>query len=676
MTARGKADGIASDAGIAPGTIIGEGFIHGRNLIVEDGVSIGCEVSVGHNVVIHTGTVLGDGVKVGDNTVLGRRPSAAATSTLEMAGELPGLEIGPGSIIGAAAVLYVGTTIGAESFIADGAQVRERCRIGRRVIIGHNVTVENDCQVGDFTKLQTNAYVTARTTIEENCFIAPCVVTSNDNYVGRTEERHGKIKGPHIKRGARIGAGAVLLPGVVVGQEALVAAGAVVTKDVPPYTVLMGIPARPVRKVPTEQATFPETGLPTKPAHLRAKMGNPPTKESDGQGDVPSFDLREQYSGLHEDLLPVLEEVMAGGHFILGEHVKQLEEEVAAYTGTVHGVGVANGSDALHLSLMACGIGPGDQVMVPAFTFFATAGAVVRAGARPVFVDVDPETFNIDVTKAKAAVTPRTKAVIPVHLYGQPAAMDELMALARERGLRVIEDSAQAIGASLSGRPVCSFGDLGCLSFFPTKNLGAFGDGGMVVTSDADLADKICMLRAHGSRPKYYHHLLGYNSRLDELQAAVLRVKLKRLAEWTKRRQDIAAEYGRLFAEAGLTGTVRLPVVAASCVHVYHQYTIRTSRRNELQKHLAVAGVDTAVYYPLPLHLQPVFKGLGYREGDLPVSERLCGEVLSLPMFPELTAEQQTYVVEQIAAFYGGAAAAHEAASTAHGSSTNEGSNR
>lgn len=369
---------------------------------------------------------------------------------------------------------------------------------------------------------------------------------------------------------------------------------------------------------------------------------------------VPCFDLRQQYSELREFLLPALDELMATGHFILGENVGLLEEEIACLTKTKYAVGVANGSDALNLALMACGAGPGDEVIVPAFTFFATAGSVARAGATPVFVDVNPDTFNIDVDKVEAAISPRTKAIIPVHLYGQAADMPRLLKLAREYGLKVIEDAAQAIGATYDGKPVCSEGDLGCLSFFPTKNLGAFGDAGMVLTNDQELAEKIRVLRVHGSRPKYYHHVLGYNSRLDELQALILRIKLKRLDEWTKKRQALADNYTRLLIEAGLSGETRPPLVARGNVHVYHQYTVRSKRRDELQKNMANAGVGTAVYYPLPLHLQPVFKKLGYNAGDLPVSEALSRQALSLPMFPELTLGEQHYAVQAMSDFFNG----------------------
>lgn len=367
---------------------------------------------------------------------------------------------------------------------------------------------------------------------------------------------------------------------------------------------------------------------------------------------VPAFDLSQQYAMLRDELLPALDAAMVGGNFILGHNVTLLEQEISNYTTTAFGIAVANGSDALHLALLACGIGPGDEVIVPAFTFFATAGAVARAGATPVFVDVDLGTFNIDVSQVASAITPRTKAVIPVHLYGQPADMASLMQTARSHGLYVIEDAAQAIGAKHAGQSVCTFGDLATLSFFPTKNLGAFGDAGMVVTDVPELAERVRTLRVHGSKLKYFHETLGYNSRLDEIQAVVLRTKLRRLNQWITARRQLADTYDRLIAERGLQDFVSTPTQIEGNDHVFHQYTIKAVHRDDLQVHLSQAGIGTAVYYPLPLHLQPVFEGLGYTRGQLPNSEQLSREVLSLPMFPELRPDQLEYVVDMIAMFY------------------------
>lgn len=361
--------------------------------------------------------------------------------------------------------------------------------------------------------------------------------------------------------------------------------------------------------------------------------------------NVPAFSLTEQFEEIGPEVMAAVEKVLRSGHYILGPEVEAFEHEMADYVGVKHAIGVANGSDALNLSVMALDIGPGDEVLVPTFTFFATAGAVARAGATPVFCDIDLDTFNIDVTDARKRVTGRTKAIIPVHLYGCPADMDGVMALANEFGLKVIEDAAQAIGAEYRGRQVGTFGDLACLSFYPTKNLGACGDGGMVLTSDDELAERVRMLRVHGSRKKYHHEILGYNSRLDEIQAAILRVKLRYLDRWTESR--IAA--ARLYLEQ-LTGIDGLALPAARLgKHVFHQFTIRTPYREELRSHLSSEGVGSTIYYPQPLHQQKVFM-----DSSPPClkAEECCRQVLSLPMFPELNNALVSSVCEKMRDFY------------------------
>lgn len=360
---------------------------------------------------------------------------------------------------------------------------------------------------------------------------------------------------------------------------------------------------------------------------------------------VPSFDLTRQNKMLRDELMQAMGDVVDSAHFILGAPVDQLEESIAGICGVKRAVAAANGSDALFLALLAAGIGPGDEVITTPFTFFATAGAVMRAGAKPVFCDIRPDTFNMDPELIEAKVTSRTKAIIPVHLYGQPADMESISKIASEGGLTVIEDAAQAIRARYHDRPVGSLGHMACISFFPTKNLGAFGDAGMVVTDDDSLAEKLSMLRAHGARKKYYHESLGINSRLDALQAAVLNVKVKYLPQWVEARRRIAERYSRALSDVPGVG---VPAVADGVFHVYHQYTLRVNARDEVQRGLAARGVDTTVYYPLSLHLQPAFSQLGYVRGDLPESERASAEALSLPMFPELAEDEQDYVVDQV----------------------------
>ncbi|QNG60233.1 DegT/DnrJ/EryC1/StrS family aminotransferase [Bacillus sp. PAMC26568] len=366
---------------------------------------------------------------------------------------------------------------------------------------------------------------------------------------------------------------------------------------------------------------------------------------------IPMLDLSEQYSNIREEVIQALDEVMSSSRFILGDNVKKLEADIAAYSNVNYGVGVANGSDALHISLQACGVKQGDEVITTPFTFFATAGAIMRAGATPVFVDIEEDTFNIDPKKIEEAITERTKAIIPVHLYGQTADMDPIIEIAKKHNLAIVEDAAQAIGAKYKGRMVGELGDTACYSFFPTKNLGAYGDAGMVVTHNDELAEKMRVIRVHGSKPKYYHHVLGYNSRLDEMQAAILNIKFKHLQDWIEKRRTLAANYSELIKEA-IGDSIVVPEEREGNFHVFHQYTLRVQNRDELQKYLNEQGVQTMIYYPLPLHIQPVFKELGYNEGDFPVSEKATGEAISLPMFPELTLEQQKYVVEKISDFY------------------------
>ena len=367
---------------------------------------------------------------------------------------------------------------------------------------------------------------------------------------------------------------------------------------------------------------------------------------------VPSFDLTKQNWDHRDEYMKAIEEVVLSGQFILGKTVDEFEKAIAAYCGVKHGIGVANGSDALYIALDAYRIGKGDEVITTPFTFFATAGSIVRTGATPVFADIDPKTYNIDPAEVEKHVTPRTKAIMPVHLYGLPADMDPINEIARKHGLKVIEDAAQAIGSRYKGRKTGTLGDAACISFFPTKNLGAFGDAGMIVTDDDETADKCRTIRAHGAKKKYVHEIMGINSRLDSLHAKILNLKLKYLDEWADGRRAVAAKYNELLAGVAKAGKIRLPQVGAEYHHVFHQYTIAVENRDALQAHLNQAGVASTVYYPIPLHLQKVFASLGNREGDFPNSEKACKTVLSLPMFPELSDEQIAFVVESISAFF------------------------
>lgn len=360
--------------------------------------------------------------------------------------------------------------------------------------------------------------------------------------------------------------------------------------------------------------------------------------------NIPLLDLKGQYHAIKDEIDAAIQGVLENGQFILGPQVKALEHDIASYAGVPYAIGVGNGTDALVIALRACGIGPGDEVITSPFTFFASAESISAVGAKPVFADIDPDTFNMDVSKIEQAITPRTRAIIPVHLFGQIADMDAIMYIAKKHDLMVIEDACQAMGAEYKGMKAGSFGHAACFSFFPTKNLGTYGDGGMIVTRDADIDKKARMLRAHGSVKKYYHEMIGYNSRLDELHAAILNVKFKYLDQWNDMRRHNAALYDELLKDSGVV----TPYAAPYAKHIYHQYVVQCDDRDGLTEALKAEGISTGVYYPLPLHLQDAYKGLGYKRGDMPYAEAACNRVLALPMYPELEPAQIKYVADAI----------------------------
>lgn len=364
---------------------------------------------------------------------------------------------------------------------------------------------------------------------------------------------------------------------------------------------------------------------------------------------VRLLDLEPQYQPLRAEILEAITRVCDSQRFILGPEVEALERELAAYLGVAGAITVSSGTDALLAALMALGIGAGDEVITSTFSFFATAGCIARVGAMPVLVDIDPVTFNLDPAAIRAAVTTRTRAILPVHLYGLCADMDPIMAIARSAQVAVIEDAAQAIGATYKSRQAGTIGTVGCFSFFPSKNLGAFGDGGLITTNDPALAGEMRLLRNHGAEPKYFHKRIGGNFRMDALQAAVLRVKLPHLEQWTTKRQRNAERYGTLFESAGLTDRIRLPTAPADRRHIFNQYVIRVANRDRVRQFLDERGIGTEIYYPVPFHLQECFAGLRHRRGDFPHAEEAADSVLALPIYAELTGEQQSAVVAALA---------------------------
>lgn len=364
---------------------------------------------------------------------------------------------------------------------------------------------------------------------------------------------------------------------------------------------------------------------------------------------IPPIDLKRQYAAIKSEIDSAILGVLNHGGFVLGPEVKELEPKLAEYCGAKHGIGVASGTDALLLSLMAIGVRPGDEVITSTFTFFATAGVISRLGAKPVFVDIDADTFNINTDLIEKAISPKTKAIIPVHLYGQIAEMDVIMSIAEKHSIPIIEDAAQAVGSLYKKKKAGSFGLTGCFSFYPTKNLGGYGDGGFITTSDDDLADLLRRLRVHGARPKYFHSLIGINSRLDSMQAAALLVKLKHLPDWHEARISRADIYNKQLAEIN---QVKTPFVHEYNYHIYHQYTLLAEERDALKEFLKTNGVICEIYYPCPMHLQECYKDLGYKEGDMPVAEEASKKAISLPIFPELREEEQLYIIEKIREFY------------------------
>lgn len=363
------------------------------------------------------------------------------------------------------------------------------------------------------------------------------------------------------------------------------------------------------------------------------------------------LDLEQQFKQIRTEVIRAVTQVLETQRFVLGPEVEQLETEIAKYVGCRFAVACASGTDALILALLTLGIGPGDEVITTPFTFVATASAITRAGAVPVFVDIDPDTYNLDPPNLEAAVSSKTRAIIPVHLFGLPAEMQPIMDVARKHGIAVIEDAAQAIGASYHGQNVGNIGSIGCFSFFPSKNLGGAGDGGLVTTNDAGYADRLRLLRVHGSPRKYEYEILGMNSRLDALQAAILRVKLNYLADWTEKRRRNAERYRRLLSQCETSGRLVLPREPHARRHVYNQFTIRCNERDALRAHLRREGIPTEIYYPYPLHHQPAFRYLGYKEGSLPNAESIARSVLSLPVYPELNEEQQQVIADEVARF-------------------------
>lgn len=546
-----------------------------------------------------------------------------------------------------------GTKIWHFSHIMKNAIIGKNCNIGQNVVVSPHVVL------GENVKIQNNVSVYTGVICEDDVFLGPSMVFTNvvnpRSHVIRRDEYQQTL----VKKGASIGANAVIVCGNEVGRFSFVGAGAVITRDVPDYALVVGNPGRIVGWMchcgirlnfqDRSETKCTECGREYK-MNSEKQISE---KNSGPVNSVPLLDLKAQYSTIRDQIEPVIKEVVESQYFILGPKVKELEEKIADYSQCKQAIGVSSGTDALLIALMAIDLKPGDEVITTPFSFFATAGVIARLNAKPVFVDIQEDTYNLDPSKIEAAITDKTKAIIPVHLFGQVADMDPIMEIAKKHNLYVIEDAAQAIGSEDDkGRRAGSLGHIGCFSFFPSKNLGGFGDAGMVVTNDDALAKKLIQLRVHGSEPKYYHQIIGGNFRIDALQAAVLTIKLDFLDQWTESRQKNAGEYIEKLKNNGLEKELGLPFIKKGYRHIFNQFVLRSSKRDELIKHLREYNIGCEIYYPLTLSDQACFSYLNNKKGGFPVSEKAAEEVLAIPIYPELTPGQKDYIVKAISDFY------------------------
>lgn len=563
------------------------------------------------------------------------------------------------------------------AIVDDGAELGEGCKIwhfvhvcggahiGAGASLGQNVFVARGVRVGARVKVQNNVSIYEGVELADDVFLGPSCVFTNVTNPRAFVERKSEFRSTRVGRGASVGANATIVCGHDIGAYAFIGAGATVTRHVPPHALMVGTPARRVgwvcrcgEKLPGgDHAGAATCGRCGAQYRLEGERCVPLDPVEADPPSVPLLDLGAQNGPLLPALRSAFDRVLSENHYILGPEVEAFERELCAQLGFPHAITVSSGTDALLLALMALGIGQGDEVITTPFSFFATAGCIARVGARPIFVDIDPASYGLDPECVERAITARTKALLPVHLFGQAADLTALRRVAEQHGVPIIEDAAQALGATHRGAPVGTLGAFGCFSFFPSKNLGGFGDGGLLATTDDALAERARVLRSHGGSPKYYHQLIGGNFRLDALQCALLRVKLPELARYTQARRENAAFYDERLRPLAAAGALQTPARVDEG-HVYNQYVVRTPRRDELRRALSEARIGSEVYYPRCLHLQECFAYLGHRPGDLPNAERAAEEVLAIPVFPELTSAQREHVAATIVGFFSGGAKA------------------
>jgi dTDP-4-amino-4,6-dideoxygalactose transaminase/acetyltransferase-like isoleucine patch superfamily enzyme len=519
--------------------------------------------------------------------------------------------------------------IGSETKVYDFVNLYG-CEIGDHCIVGTFVEVQRGAKVGSRCKISSHSFICEGVTIEDEVFVGHGVTFINDRYPHATN--NGELQTQDdwellptlVKRGASIGSNATILCGLTIGEGAIVGAGSVVTQNVPAHTIVAGNPARVMRSTNNRKERDAESMI------------------------IPPVDLGAQYRELKNHIDVAFQDILNSGVFILGPHVEAFEEAFASYCTVDHAIGVNSGTSALHLAMLALGIGPGDEVITCAHTFIATIEAIAYTGAKPILVDATSDACVMDVAQVESAISPNTRAIIPVHLYGQPVDMDPLIEIAQAHELAVIEDAAQAHGSTYKGRKVGSLGTAACFSFYPTKNLGAYGEAGAVVTNDPEMAQRVRHLRSHGESTRYHHDLVGYNNRMSALQGAVLNIKLPYLDEWNAQRRHHATAFTTRLTDLPLT----LPIEVPYAQHVYHLYVVQADRRDELYDRLRANKIIVSIHYPIPVHLTPAFAYLGYEAGSFPVAEHLAKQVLSLPLYPEMTIEQIERITAMVHEFF------------------------
>lgn len=591
--------------------------------------SIPESVRIAPTAIVHPNVTLGENVIIEDFCIVGYPPNGVEPGEIETV-------IGANTRIRTHTIIYAGAKLGNNCHISHMAFIREHAVLGNECSVGANVIIEHNCKLGDRVRLQGQAGMSEHTVIEEDAWIGPRTLMANV-YHPTCNRAKECLNGPIIRKGAIIGGNAAIVPDIEVGERAFIGLGCIITKSVPNDAVMATAPAKEVgdiKKMPCRYEMI--------------KEDSPFVQEPIKQVNIPMVDIAAQHQNMKQDIRLAIDRVILNTRFINGKEVDDFEANFAEFCQVPHVIGVSSGSDALMLALKALGVGEGDEVITTTHTFIATVEAILNVNAKPVFVDIEEDTFLMDLDQVEQKITDKTKAIIPVHIHGQPVPMDRIASLAKKHGLLVVEDAAQAQGASFDGHPVGQLSDAACFSFFPCKNLGAYGDAGAVITRRQEIADSIRKLRDHGRINKYESDIIGYNARLDTIHAAILKVKLKRLGGWNDARKALAKIYRQ-----GLEG---LPVtcqrVDDRADSVYHHFVISLDDRDGLQEYLKHRGVASGIHYPVPMHRQPALSFMKLSDTDFPVANKVTSRILSLPMYPELEPKQAEFIVDQVKNFF------------------------